>query len=61
MFIRHIVNARPPMVTVIQAANFGPEPRVMICPYCSNQIVTRTTSEPANLAWLLGGLLCLLG
>ena len=50
------------IVQYVQAPRFGTRSARMICPYCQCEIETRTRNEgPGAMAWLWGGLLCLLG
>jgi len=60
--------APPPMgappqqvVVVVNAPNYGPRPVDMICPHCQAQIKTSTESEPGPMAWILAGVLCVVG
>lgn len=60
--------APPPMgappqqvVVVVNAPNYGPHPVDMICPHCQCQIKTSTESEPGAMAWILAGVLCVVG
>jgi len=58
--------AQPPVQVVtqvqyVQAPSFGFRPVNMQCPHCQAQITTHTVSEPSALAWIVGGVLCLVG
>jgi len=55
--------APPPqqVVVVVQAPRFGPYPVDMLCPHCQCQIKTTTESEPGPMAWILAGVLCVVG
>nr|CAH8873146.1 unnamed protein product [Trichobilharzia regenti] len=52
-----------PQVIVTQppATIFKWNPVGIVCPYCHNSVVTKTRSEAGLLAWLLCGVLCLMG
>lgn len=50
------------VVRYVQAPSFGTQTARMTCPYCQYEIWTKTRNEgPGAMAWLWGGLLCLLG
>jgi len=40
---------------------FGHSPVNMVCPHCQAQIRTTTDSEPGPLAWILAGVMCVVG
>ena len=42
------------------SSSFGIRPVSMVCPHCQKNITTRTDSEASALAWIIGGVLCLL-
>merc|ERR1711997_396079 len=54
---------QPQRVVVVQlpSPNFGPNPIEMMCPHCQSQVRTSTESEPGALAWILAGILCVVG
>ena len=54
---------QPPqqVVVVVSAPNYGPHPIDMMCPHCQCQIRTSTESEPGVMAWILAGVLCVVG
>jgi hypothetical protein len=39
----------------------GPNSIEMMCPHCQSQVRTSTDSEPGALAWILAGILCVVG
>jgi len=49
------------VVVVVNAPNFGPNSIEMVCPHCQSQVRTATDSEPGALAWILAGILCVVG
>ena len=49
------------IVQYVNAPNFGPRPVNMTCPHCQAQIRTQTDSEPGPMAWILAGVLCIVG
>jgi len=49
------------IVVVVNQPNFGPRPVDMMCPHCQCQIRTTTESEPGVMAWILAGVLCVVG
>lgn len=49
------------VVVVVNAPNFGPNSIEMMCPHCQSQVRTSTDSEPGALAWILAGILCVVG
>lgn len=51
----------PVIVQYVNAPNFGPHPVNMTCPHCQSQIRTSTDSEPGPMAWILAGILCVVG
>jgi len=58
--------AQPPVQVVtqvqyVQAPSFGFRPVGMTCPHCQASITTHTVSEPSAMAWIVGGVLCLVG
>lgn len=55
------VNAPPGTVIIVNQPNYGPNPIDMVCPHCQSQIRTATDSEPGPLAWILAGVLCVVG
>jgi len=54
---------QPPAVIVqyVQMPSFGVQPVTLTCPHCQAHVRTRTESEPGPLAWILGGILCVVG
>jgi len=46
-------------VQYVQAPSFGHRAVQMVCPHCQASITTKTVSEPSALAWIIGGVLCL--
>jgi len=48
-------------IQYVNAPSFGYRPMTMNCPHCQAHITTRTQSEPSVVAWIVGGLLCLIG
>jgi len=48
-------------VQYVQAPSFGFRPVTMTCPHCQASVTTHTVSEPSALAWIVGGVLCLVG
>merc|ERR1712110_425763 len=49
------------IVQYVNAPNFGHNPVNMVCPHCQAQIRTSTDSEPGPMAWILAGVLCVVG
>lgn len=49
------------IVQYMNPPNFGPNPVNMTCPKCQSQIRTQTESEPGPLAWIIAGVLCVVG
>ena len=49
------------IVQYMNPPNFGHNPVNMTCPNCQSQIRTSTDSEPGPLAWILAGVLCVVG
>jgi len=49
------------IVQYMNPPNFGSNPVNMTCPNCQSQIRTKTESEPGPLAWILAGVLCVVG
>jgi len=49
------------VVVVVNAPNFGPNSIETMCPHCQSQVRTSTESEPGALAWILAGILCVVG
>lgn len=49
------------IVQYMNTPNFGPNPVNMTCPQCQSQIRTQTDSEPGPMAWILAGVLCVVG
>lgn len=49
------------IVQYMNPPNFGSSPVNMTCPHCQSQIRTSTDSEPGPLAWILAGVLCVVG
>lgn len=49
------------IVQYMNPPNFGSNPVNMTCPQCQSQIRTSTDSEPGPLAWIIAGLLCVMG
>jgi len=49
------------VVVVVNPPNFGTHPVDMVCPHCQCQIRTTTESEPGPMAWILAGVLCVVG
>ena len=47
-------------VTYVQSPSYGHRAVNMICPYCRNSITTNIISENSSLAWIIGGVLCVL-
>ena len=39
----------------------GPNSIETMCPHCQSQVRTSTESEPGALAWILAGILCVVG
>ncbi|TRY62909.1 hypothetical protein TCAL_08209 [Tigriopus californicus] len=54
-------DGRPVIVQYVNAPNFGHRPVNMVCPHCQSQICTSTESEPGAMAWVLAGVLCVVG
>lgn len=52
---------QPVIVQYVNAPNFGPHPVQMVCPHCQCQVQTSTDSEPGPMAWILAGVLCIVG
>jgi len=48
-------------VQYVAAPSFGYRPVTMNCPHCQAHVTTKTDSEPSVVAWIVGGLLCLVG
>eukprot|EP00095_Tigriopus_kingsejongensis_P004010 maker-scaffold874_size86240-snap-gene-0.15 protein:Tk04010 transcript:maker-scaffold874_size86240-snap-gene-0.15-mRNA-1 annotation:"litaf homolog" len=57
----NVPDSRPIIVQYVNAPNFGSSPVNMVCPHCQCQIRTQTDSEPGALAWILSGVLCVVG
>ena len=53
--------AQTVIVKYMNPPNLGPNPVTMTCPHCQSQIRTSTGSDPGALAWILGGVLCVVG
>lgn len=56
--------AQQPQTVIVQymnPPNFGHNPVNMTCPHCQSQIRTSTDSEPGPMAWILAGILCVVG
>jgi len=56
--------AAPTQTVIVQymnPPNFGHNPVNMTCPHCQSQVRTSTDSEPGALAWILAGVLCVVG
>jgi len=56
--------AAPGQTVIVQymnPPNFGHNPVNMTCPHCQSQIRTSTDSEPGAMAWILAGVLCVVG
>jgi len=56
--------AAPAQTVIVQymnPPNFGHNPVNMTCPHCQSQVRTSTDSEPGALAWILAGVLCVVG
>eukprot|EP00096_Caligus_rogercresseyi_P015442 TRINITY_DN787_c0_g1_i3.p1 TRINITY_DN787_c0_g1~~TRINITY_DN787_c0_g1_i3.p1 ORF type:complete len:167 (+),score=47.04 TRINITY_DN787_c0_g1_i3:71-571(+) len=49
------------VVQYVNAPNFGPRSVRMTCPQCQSQIETATSSEPGPMAWIIAGVLCIVG
>jgi lipopolysaccharide-induced tumor necrosis factor-alpha factor len=49
------------IVQYMNPPNFGHNPVNMTCPNCQCQIRTSTDSEPGPMAWILAGVLCVVG
>jgi len=49
------------IVQYMNTPNFGHNPVNMVCPHCQAQIRTSTDSEPGPMAWILAGVLCVVG
>jgi lipopolysaccharide-induced tumor necrosis factor-alpha factor len=49
------------IVQYMNPPNFGSNPVNMTCPHCQSSIRTDTDSEPGPLAWILAGVLCVVG
>jgi len=49
------------IVQYMNPPNFGHSPVNMVCPHCQAQIRTSTDSEPGPMAWILAGVLCVVG
>jgi len=49
------------IVQYMNPPNFGHNPVNMTCPHCQSQVRTSTDSEPGALAWILAGVLCVVG
>jgi len=49
------------IVQYMNPPNFGHSPVNMTCPHCQSQIRTTTDSEPGPMAWVLAGILCVVG
>merc|ERR1711879_963788 len=49
------------IVQYVQMPSFGVQPVTLTCPHCQAHVRTRTESEPGPLAWILGGILCVVG
>merc|ERR1719219_3156739 len=49
------------IVQYVQMPSFGVQPVNQTCPHCQAHVRTRTESEPGPLAWILGGILCVVG
>nr|ACO14727.1 LITAF homolog [Caligus clemensi] len=49
------------VVQYVNAPNFGPRSVRMTCPQCQSQIQTATSSEPGPMAWIIAGVLCIIG
>ena len=47
--------------SVVTAPRFGPYPVPYTCPNCNASITTEVESTPGSLAYILSGVLCLLG
>jgi len=61
-----MMQPQPPVQVVTQVQyvagpSFGHRPVTMVCPHCQKNITTRTNSEPSALAWIIGGVMCLVG
>ena len=48
-------------VTPMVVRSLGPGPCQVTCATCNATVVTRTTSNPGAMAWLIGLGLCLVG
>jgi len=53
--------AQTVIVQYMNPPNFGHNPVNMTCPHCQSQVRTSTDSEPGALAWILAGVLCVVG
>lgn len=49
------------IVQYVQMPSFGVQPVNLTCPHCQAHIRTTTESEPGPLAWILAGVLCVIG
>ena len=56
-------NPQQPQVIVqyVQMPSFGVHPVNLTCPHCQAHVRTTTESEPGPLAWILAGVLCVVG
>ena len=48
-------------VNMISILISGPNSIETMCPHCQSQVRTSTESEPGALAWILAGILCVVG
>ena len=49
------------IVQYVQMPSFGVQPVNLTCPHCQAHVRTATDSEPGPLAWILAGVLCVIG
>jgi len=49
------------IVQYVQMPSFGVHPVNLTCPHCQAHVRTTTESEPGPLAWILAGVLCVIG
>uniref|UniRef100_A0A0K2UAJ7 LITAF domain-containing protein n=1 Tax=Lepeophtheirus salmonis TaxID=72036 RepID=A0A0K2UAJ7_LEPSM len=49
------------VVQYVNAPNFGPRSVRMTCPQCQSHVQTETSSEPGPMAWVIAGVLCIVG
>eukprot|EP00088_Acartia_fossae_P022444 TRINITY_DN23645_c0_g1_i1.p1 TRINITY_DN23645_c0_g1~~TRINITY_DN23645_c0_g1_i1.p1 ORF type:complete len:165 (-),score=15.15 TRINITY_DN23645_c0_g1_i1:280-774(-) len=57
----HALNVHQQPKIVLQPIMFGTDPINMACNNCGNQITTSVATDPGTMAYVLAGVICLLG